>query len=146
MCSNNRTGMDDAWCLDQRGLLTLSLTKETYQQLGLVGVPESRKEKERFSACLSHTMFLSNDNLTSVVVEIDLYDRTSKIFTRAKEAFRLWDDRRRAQGVDEWEVVCYLANGAHLMKFSAIPRSSLTLHRLRLDETAVRSSTSHARY
>ena len=112
--------MDDAWCLDQRGLLTLSLTKETYQQLGLVGVPESRKEKERFSGCLSHTIPLSNANLISVVVEIDLYDRTSKAFTRAKEAFQFWDDRRRAQGVDGWDVACYVVNGTHLLNFSAI--------------------------
>ena len=106
--------MDDAWCLDQRGLLTLSLTKETYQQLGLVGVPESRKEKERFSGCLSHTALVPNDNLISVVVEIDLHDRSSKILTRAKEAFQLWDDRRRSQGVDGWDVVCCVANGVHL--------------------------------
>ena len=63
-----------------------------------------------------------NVNLISVVVEIDLYDRSSKIFTRAKEAFRLWDDRRRSQGVGEWDVVCYVAKGVHLFKpFSDIP-------------------------
>ena len=63
-----------------------------------------------------------NVNLISVVVEIDLYDRSSKIFTRAKEAFRLWDDRRRSQGVDEWDVVCYVVNGAHLFElFSDTP-------------------------
>ena len=28
---------DDVWCIDPRGVLTLSVAKETYEQLGLLG-------------------------------------------------------------------------------------------------------------
>lgn len=28
---------DDVWCIDHRGLLTLSVSKDTYERLGLVG-------------------------------------------------------------------------------------------------------------
>lgn len=28
---------EDVWCIDPRGLLTLSVSKETYERLGLIG-------------------------------------------------------------------------------------------------------------
>lgn len=30
---------DDVWCIDPRGVLTLSVATETYEQLGLLGEP-----------------------------------------------------------------------------------------------------------
>ncbi|KAI5120429.1 hypothetical protein M0805_009891 [Coniferiporia weirii] len=78
---------EDVWCLDHRGVLTLSLTKETYHQLGLVGEKLSKKSDERF------------------VVQINLYDHNSKLFARAKEAFRKWDERRSSGGIGPWEVL-----------------------------------------
>ncbi|KAK7677581.1 hypothetical protein QCA50_019392 [Cerrena zonata] len=35
---------DDVWCLDYRGVLTLTVGKETYEELGLTGKPLSWKE------------------------------------------------------------------------------------------------------
>lgn len=52
------------------------------------------------------------------VVQIDLYDRTSKIFTRAKDAFRQWDDRREAQGLGKWDILYHISNGNRSMLLS----------------------------
>ena len=42
---------DDNWCIDQRGLLTLSLTKETYEELGVVGTKvDSRSDSSKYRA------------------------------------------------------------------------------------------------
>ncbi|KAH8110734.1 ribonuclease P 40kDa subunit-domain-containing protein, partial [Phellopilus nigrolimitatus] len=76
---------EDAWCIDHRGVLTLSLTKQTYHELGVVGEKQSKRSDE--------------------LVQIDLYDCHSRLFHRAKEAFRLWDERRTTQGVGPWEVL-----------------------------------------
>ncbi|KAH8110719.1 ribonuclease P 40kDa subunit-domain-containing protein, partial [Phellopilus nigrolimitatus] len=76
---------EDVWCIDHRGVLTLSLTKQTYHELGVVGEKQSKRSDE--------------------LVQIDLYDCHSRLFYRAKEAFRLWDERRTAQGVGPWEVL-----------------------------------------
>ncbi|KAL5513392.1 hypothetical protein ACEPAH_3791 [Sanghuangporus vaninii] len=78
-------GVEDIWCIDHRGLLTLLLTKQTYQQLGLVGEKASKKSE------IYH-------------VQVDLHDRTSSVYTRAKERIRLWDEQRKAQGVPPWSV------------------------------------------
>ncbi|KAL5531245.1 hypothetical protein ACEPAG_4122 [Sanghuangporus baumii] len=78
-------GVEDVWCIDHRGLLTLLLTKDTYQQLGLVGERASKKSEIYY-------------------VQVDLHDRTSSVYTRAKERIRLWDERRKAQGVLPWRV------------------------------------------
>ncbi|KAL5536696.1 hypothetical protein ACEPAF_519 [Sanghuangporus sanghuang] len=78
-------GVEDIWCIDHRGLLTLLLTKNTYQQLGLVGEKASKKSEIYY-------------------VQVDLHDRTSSVYTRAKERIRLWDERRKAQGVLPWRV------------------------------------------
>ncbi|KAI0333837.1 hypothetical protein GY45DRAFT_1271033 [Cubamyces sp. BRFM 1775] len=40
------SGSNDVWCIDHRGYLTLSLGKETYEQVGCVGQPLPWKEYE----------------------------------------------------------------------------------------------------
>lgn len=74
----------------------------------------SRRKIKNVSVSLSHAiqiwlLFLSL--LIFAVVQIDLYDRTSKIFTRAKDAFRQWDDRREAQGLGKWDILYHISNG-----------------------------------
>ncbi|KAL5492634.1 hypothetical protein ACEPAI_4081 [Sanghuangporus weigelae] len=78
-------GVEDVWCIDHRGLLTLLVTKDTYQQLGLVGEKASKKSELYY-------------------VQVDLHDRTSSVYTRTKERIRLWDEQRKAQGVLPWRV------------------------------------------
>jgi hypothetical protein len=40
---------EDVWCLDTRGILSLSLAKDTYERLGIVGAPVGPpKRKDRF--------------------------------------------------------------------------------------------------
>lgn len=45
--------------------------------------------------------------MSFVVVLIDLLNNKSKSFTRAKEAFRLWDERRQLEGLGNWDVLLF---------------------------------------
>ena len=36
---------DDVWCIDSRGIVTIFLSKETYEQLGIVGKPLPFKKR-----------------------------------------------------------------------------------------------------
>lgn len=36
---------DDVWCIDSRGIVTLFLSKDTYEQLGIVGKPLPFKKR-----------------------------------------------------------------------------------------------------
>ena len=52
----------DVWCFDTQGVLTLSVQKETYEQLGLQGYPLPWKAcKDIFGACvLSYSVATSH--------------------------------------------------------------------------------------
>ena len=97
---------EDAWCIDNHGTLTLFLTKETYYELGLIGEKLSKKTSERFgetrlslrsAPCETHILFLG--------VQINLYDRDSKLFARAKREIQNWDKRRHSQGFGPWKII-----------------------------------------
>lgn len=48
---SNDVHCDDVWCVDTRGLLTLLVTKDTYERLGLVGTRMPFKaHKDHFGA------------------------------------------------------------------------------------------------
>lgn len=38
-------GTDDVWCLDHTGVVTLAITKETYERLGIVGTKSPWKAR-----------------------------------------------------------------------------------------------------
>ncbi|KAJ7603419.1 ribonuclease P 40kDa subunit-domain-containing protein [Roridomyces roridus] len=85
---------DDGWCLDPRGLLTLHLSPESHQTLGLTGkkMPfKAHKEK--------HT------------VSIPLQPNAESATNRGKRdtALAAWDRRRVEAGVGPWSVI-YSAN------------------------------------
>ena len=49
---SNPRGTDETWCIDTRGVLTLSIDGETYQRLGLLGTPLPwRPHQNRHSTC-----------------------------------------------------------------------------------------------
>jgi len=81
---------DDVWCIDPRGLLTLSLSKDTYEKLGLVG------KKLPFK-----------NHSDKHVVRLPLQQHAESVTNRARrnEAFRAWDSRREEQGLGPWDVL-----------------------------------------
>ncbi|CAK5281810.1 unnamed protein product, partial [Mycena citricolor] len=80
---------DDTWCIDTRGLLTLYLSDESYQQLGLTG------KKVPFKNHLEH------------VVSLPLQPGATSEQTRRKRdgMLRAWDDRRKREGLEPWSVL-----------------------------------------
>ena len=54
------THEDDIWCIDPRGHLTLFVSKDTYERLGLVGKKLSFKiHDDRHGACFTSFVELS---------------------------------------------------------------------------------------
>ncbi|KAJ7504262.1 ribonuclease P 40kDa subunit-domain-containing protein [Mycena galericulata] len=85
---------DDSWCLDPRGLLTLHLSPESYQTLGLAG------KKLRFKAhAEQHT------------VSLPLQPSAESVANRGRRdaALVAWDQRRAQVGLGPWSVL-YCAN------------------------------------
>ncbi|KAJ7879968.1 ribonuclease P 40kDa subunit-domain-containing protein [Mycena olivaceomarginata] len=85
---------DDVWCLDSRGVLTLHLSAESYQTLGITG------QKLPFKSHSSeHT------------VSLPLQPSADSLKNRQKRdaALKAWDLRRRQAGDAPWTVL-YCAN------------------------------------
>ncbi|KAJ6518928.1 ribonuclease P 40kDa subunit-domain-containing protein [Mycena sanguinolenta] len=87
---------DDVWCLDPRGVLTLHLSAESYQTLGIVG------QKLPFK---SHS--------TEHTVTLPLQPSASSLKNRQKRdaALKAWDLRRKQAGEAPWSVL-HCANDA----------------------------------
>ncbi|KLO07422.1 hypothetical protein SCHPADRAFT_836759, partial [Schizopora paradoxa] len=79
---------EDTWCIDNRGVLSLLLSKETYESLGLIGVECSEGHGQKFH----------------------LYDRTSKQIAKAKVSIKLWDERRSSSAESMWSVAFHTSN------------------------------------
>jgi len=97
---------DDAWCIDSCDILSLSLTKETYEFLGLLGVQRTEGHTSKF------------------LVRLNLHDRTSKQFVKAKEAIKLWDERRSASADSAWVVAFHTSNTDILDMWSPTSKES----------------------
>ncbi|KAH0583011.1 hypothetical protein H2248_010900 [Termitomyces sp. 'cryptogamus'] len=89
MLSNDVHG-DDVWCIDPRGLLTLLVTKDTYERLGLVG------RRLPFKA---HKDYF--------VIRLPLQKNAESVanVARRNEALKAWDARREREGLGAWNVV-----------------------------------------
>ncbi|KAF9006163.1 ribonuclease P 40kDa subunit-domain-containing protein [Cyathus striatus] len=84
---------DDTWCIDSRGVLSLVVSKDTYERLGLVGKKLPFKSHKEMH-----------------VVRISLYQNTESAPNRArrKAALELWDQTREEQGLGPWDILmCY---------------------------------------
>ncbi|KAF8159424.1 ribonuclease P 40kDa subunit-domain-containing protein [Crassisporium funariophilum] len=87
---------DDVWCIDPRGHLTLSTSKETYERLGLVGQKLAFKDHE-----------------DRHVIDVPLWDNTESAAIQAKRKSVLedWEKRREVElgsGAGLWDVLyCY---------------------------------------
>ncbi|KIM90388.1 hypothetical protein PILCRDRAFT_60188 [Piloderma croceum F 1598] len=82
--------IDDRWCIDPRGVLTLCITKDTYQRLGLVG------NRLPFKGCAEQ-----------YVIRIPLRDNSESVGMKAKrkKALQDWDRRREEDGLGKWGVI-----------------------------------------
>ncbi|KAF9466137.1 ribonuclease P 40kDa subunit-domain-containing protein [Collybia nuda] len=80
---------DDVWCIDPRGLLTLSVSKDTYERLGLVGrkLPFKTHADRR-------------------VISLSMKKGAESVANKARRntALELWDKRRDEAGVGPWDV------------------------------------------
>jgi len=106
---------DDGWYIDNRSILSLSLTKETYEHLGLIGTQRMEGHCAKF------------------LVQINLHDRTSKQFSKAKASIKLWDERRSASKQLAWTVAFHTSNQDILKLWSPSSKESqvpCAVHRL----------------
>ncbi|KAH7915262.1 ribonuclease P 40kDa subunit-domain-containing protein [Hygrophoropsis aurantiaca] len=84
---------DDTWCIDQRGVLTLCISKILYEKLGLIG--ENQPIKNRSEQYFIH---IPPSWLAATVESAAIRDREVK-------GLRIWDDIRTQAGLGRWQVV-----------------------------------------
>ncbi|KAI6041327.1 ribonuclease P 40kDa subunit-domain-containing protein [Pisolithus marmoratus] len=80
---------DGTWCIDPRGVLTLCVSKQLYQRLGLVG------KKLPFKGCQElHA------------IKIPLRQNIESIAMRSRQltAIKTWDELRAQRGLGKWEI------------------------------------------
>ncbi|KAG6861461.1 hypothetical protein C0995_016552 [Termitomyces sp. Mi166 len=106
---SNDVHSDDVWCIDPRGLLTLLVTKDTYERLGLVGTRLPFKAHRDY-----------------FVIRLSLQKNAESVPNRARrdEALKAWDARREREGLGAWNVV-YCFND------SALPEPTLSKSEVR---------------
>lgn len=103
---------DDKWCIDPRGVLTLCVSKVTYQRLGLVGSKLPFKDcAEQYSTFLP-SGFDSNIGSSwlpsSAAIRIPLCIKSESVgmIAKRKKALQDWDRRREEDGLGKWDVLC----------------------------------------
>lgn len=102
---------EDVWCIDSRAHLTLSVTKETYQRLGLMGQKLPFKNHSERHGRYAY-IYCPLRNLTSHFAVVDIPLRKNiqppAITERQKTSLEIWDKRREEQLRKEggpWDVV-----------------------------------------
>ncbi|KIM44470.1 hypothetical protein M413DRAFT_67558 [Hebeloma cylindrosporum] len=101
---------EDVWCIDSRSHLTLSVTKETYQRLGLMG---------------QKLPFKNHSERHVIDIPLRKNSQPPAIQTRQKTSLENWDKRREEQLGTEgglWDVA-YCVGVAHrfLLDYAALP-------------------------
>ncbi|GLB41658.1 putative ribonuclease P 40kDa (Rpp40) subunit [Lyophyllum shimeji] len=88
---------DDVWCIDPRGLLTLQVSKETYERLGLVGKRLPFKSHSEYH-----------------VIRLPLQKNAESVANRARrnESLKAWDARREQEGLGPWNMLYCSANSS----------------------------------
>ncbi|KAH6915830.1 ribonuclease P 40kDa subunit-domain-containing protein [Coprinopsis sp. MPI-PUGE-AT-0042] len=87
---------DDYWCIDTRGVLTLSVCKETYESLGIVGKPLPFK---------GH----SDVHVIDIPLQKINVESSAKVQQKQKQSVERWEQRRKSDGAADWDVV-YCSN------------------------------------
>ena len=102
---------DDVWCIDSRGIATLFLSKDTYEQLGIVGKPlpfKKRVKHERGTIIGVLRLRAADDEWPRIVVQFSLRRGTDTPgnVARRHAALRAWDKRREEEmGARGWHVI-----------------------------------------
>ncbi|KAJ3993878.1 ribonuclease P 40kDa subunit-domain-containing protein [Lentinula boryana] len=90
---------EDVWCIDHRGVLTLSVCKETYDGLGLVGKRVASGKGKAKQGDGRH------------VISIPLYAKeaeSAKVWVQREAAVKRWEERRvREIGSSSWNVLVF---------------------------------------
>ncbi|TFK39770.1 ribonuclease P 40kDa subunit-domain-containing protein [Crucibulum laeve] len=81
---------DDAWCIDSRGLLTLSVSKEMYERLGLVG---------------KKLPFKNHKELHAIHLPLQQNAQSITNLARRRSALETWDKARDEAGLGPWNVL-----------------------------------------
>ncbi|KAJ3717971.1 ribonuclease P 40kDa subunit-domain-containing protein [Lentinula raphanica] len=93
------TREEDVWCIDPRGVLTLSVCKNTYDGLGLVGKRVTFGKGKAKQGDGRH------------VISIPLYAKEAespKIRAQREAALKRWEERRaREMGTSSWNVLTF---------------------------------------
>ncbi|KAF8347917.1 ribonuclease P 40kDa subunit-domain-containing protein, partial [Amanita rubescens] len=97
---------DDVWCIDSRGIVTLFLSKDTYEQLGIVGKPlPFKKPADDYRIVVQFSLRRGTDTPGNVA--------------RRHVALRAWDKRREEEmGLGGWNVI-YCHRGTILHPLSS---------------------------
>ncbi|KAF8632915.1 hypothetical protein AX15_001638 [Amanita polypyramis BW_CC] len=84
--------VDDAWCIDSRGIVTIFLSKETYEQFGIVGKQLPFKKRAKDERVVQFSLRKGTD--------------TPGNAARRCTALTAWDKRREEEmGLSGWQVV-----------------------------------------
>ncbi|KAH9946493.1 ribonuclease P 40kDa subunit-domain-containing protein [Amylocystis lapponica] len=93
---------EDVWSLDTRGLLTLAVTKDTYERLGLVG------QRMPWKAC-DDTFIIHISLHEEVPHDTKPTKKWHRLGSKQKDALRAWDARR-----GPWHIMYNYQNQAHI--------------------------------
>lgn len=102
---------DDVWCIDHRGLLTLSVSKDTYERLGLLGkkLTFGKELDERYGelALPDPSSGLANKTPSRTVIHLPLQKNAESVANRARRdaALKAWEGRREAAGSKPWNAL-----------------------------------------
>lgn len=107
--SLNAPDTEDSWTIDADKQLSLLLSKETYQRLGLVGsrCNIGSRADARFCGCLIFQLFVIISHQltgTSLVVRIDVKNRDVSSLSHSLSAIAKWEEERASNGLLDWEV------------------------------------------
>jgi len=98
----NPRGTDETWCVDTRGVLTMSIDPGTYQRLGLLGTPLPWKlHRNRYTVVLSKKVPKGEKHW-------------NPLGPKQKSALELYDELREKAGFDAWDVVYHSKNDGSL--------------------------------
>ncbi|KAF9778317.1 ribonuclease P [Thelephora terrestris] len=108
---SNQRGTDETWCIDTRGVLTISIDPGTYQRLGLLGTPLPWKpHKDRYTVVLSQKVPKGEKHW-------------NPLGPKQRSALELYDELREKAGFDAWDVVYHLKGNGSLAGTTVQSRS-----------------------
>ncbi|KAF9266987.1 hypothetical protein L218DRAFT_921838 [Marasmius fiardii PR-910] len=117
---DGNSATEDVWCIDNRGVLTLSVCEGTYQRLGLVG------ERVKFGKAREKRMGAQGDGRYVITLPLQPHVESERNRARRNECLRRLEERRlRERDFSEdghaltWTILCSPADEEILSRFVA---------------------------